>query len=229
MTITEMIIRTTIGFIILYTLCRLLNKKLISQMTFFDFVAGITIGSIVASSLLMHEVSIVIGMTGLILFCLYTFLTNVIAMKSLRGRKLLEDEPTYIIKDGQILEEGLRKTRMTMDNLLAHLRKKGVFYLDYVQSAILETDGTVSVLKKPQFLEAMQKDVNNVQLSRGSAEAFIIDGQILHDSLKIMGKDQEWVERILQEHNVRRVDDVFFAQIDQLGKVYLDIRKDINN
>nr|WP_273841073.1 YetF domain-containing protein [Halalkalibacter alkalisediminis] len=128
MTVMEIIIRATVGFVVLYILCRLLNKKLIAQMNFFDFVAGITIGSIVASSMITKDVPVWIGMIGLILFCFYTFLTSVIAIKSLRGRKVLEDEETYLIQDGQVLEEGLKKVRLTIDGLLTSLRKK-VFFM----------------------------------------------------------------------------------------------------
>ncbi len=221
-----MIIRTSVAFVILYILCRLLNKKLISQMTFFDFVAGITIGSIVASSMIMKDVPIMISMVGLTLFCLYTFITSVIAVKTFWGRKILEDELTYLIKDGQILEEGLKKSRFTVDSLLTNLRKKNVFHVDEVETAILETDGTVSVLKKAPFLPAMQKDVFNIQPDRGVGQAFIIDGKILKESLKLLGKDREWVRTILQQHNIARIENVFFAQIDRQGMVYIDTKQD---
>ncbi|WP_096200449.1 DUF421 domain-containing protein [Bacillus sp. FJAT-45350] len=227
MTVLEIFIRTTVSFVILYILCRLLNKKLIAQMTFFDFVAGITIGSIVASSMLMNDIPILIGMTGLILFCFYTFLSSIGALKSFRGRKILEDETTYLIKDGQVLEKGLKKVRMTMDGLTTNLRKKGFFYIDQVETAIMETDGTVSVLAKPPYLRAMQKDVFNVQMSRGIAQAFIIDGKVLQESLKMLDKDMDWVNQTLQNFNISKVDDVFFAQIDQLGNIYIDKREDI--
>ncbi|GAE36742.1 DUF421 domain-containing protein [Halalkalibacter akibai] len=226
MTVTEILIRATIGFVVLYILCRLLNKKLIAQMTFFDFVAGITIGSIVASSMIMKDVPIWISMIGLITFCFYTFVSSIIALKSMRGRKILEDEETYLIQNGQILEEGLKKVRMTMDSLLVNLRKKGFFYVDQVETAIMETDGTVTVLAKPAFLPAMQKDVLNIQASRGLAQAFIIDGKILHQSLKILGKDEGWIRDLLIEYNIPKLHDVFFAQIDELGTIYIDLRDD---
>jgi uncharacterized membrane protein YcaP (DUF421 family) len=228
MTIVEMIIRTTVGFIILYILCRLLNKKLISQMTFFDYVAGITIGSVVASSMLMKDVPIWVGMIGLILFCFYTFLSSIAAIKSLWGRKIFEDEPTYLIKEGQVLEEGLKKVRLTMDSLLCGLRKKGYFYVDQVETAILETDGTITVLAKPSYLPATQKDVFNIQTSRGVAQAFIIDGQLLPNSLKMLGKDLAWVMQILRENSIPSINEVFFAQIDQAGNIYIDKRMDQN-
>jgi uncharacterized membrane protein YcaP (DUF421 family) len=227
-TIFEMIIRTTTGFIVLYILCRILNKKLISQMTFFDYVAGITIGSIVASSILMKDVPVLIGMVGLILFCFYTFLSSLTAIKSFWGRKILEDEPTYLIKNGQVLEEGLKKVRLTMDSLLCGLRKKGFFYVDQVDTAILETDGIITVLAKPPHLTATQKDIFNIQANRGVPQAFIIDGQVLPNSLKMLGKDMDWVKQVLKDNNIPSIKEVFFAQIDQLGTIYIDKRMDKN-
>ena len=218
----EMLIRTTVSFITLYILCRILNKKLIAQMTFFDFVAGITIGSIVASSMLMKDVPIVIGMIGLFMFCLYSFITNVIGIKSLIGRKILEGEPTCVMKDGKILEDALKKNRLSVEDLLTQLRKKGVFYVDQVESAFLETDGTISILKWPAYLPAMQKDVLNIQISRGVAQAFIVDGKLLNESLKLLGKDINWVKEILKINNISKIEEVFFAQIDQQNNIYID-------
>ena len=226
MSVMEMVIRTTVGFLVLYALCRFLNKKLIAQMTFFDFVAGITIGSVVASSMLMKDVPVYIGMIGLILFCFYTFLSSIIALKSMRGRKILEDEPTYLIRDGKILEEGLKKVRMTADGLVTNLRKKGYFYVDQVEIAMMEMDGSVSVLPKAPYIYAMRKDIFNIQPSRGLAQAFIIDGQILTKSLEALGKDRNWVNNVLQANNIQNINEVFFAQIDQQGNVYIDKRED---
>jgi uncharacterized membrane protein YcaP (DUF421 family) len=114
-----------------------------------------------------------------------------------------------------------------MDSLLTNLRKKDVFYVDQVETALLETDGTVSVLKKPPYLEVMQKDINKVQVSRGIAQAFIIDGKILSKSLEILGKDKEWIKQILQQNQIKRVEDVFFAQMDGVGNIYIDKRDDL--
>ncbi|WP_078577975.1 DUF421 domain-containing protein [Salipaludibacillus agaradhaerens] len=226
MTIEEILIRTTISFILLYILCRILNKKLIAQMTFFDFVAGITIGSIVASGVVARDVPILITLIGLISFCFYAYISNIIAIKSFKGRKVVESEATVVIKNGKVLEGGLKKTLLTMDSLLTGLRKKGIFNIDEVETALLETDGTVSVLKKPAYLPAMQKDVFNIQLSRGVGQAFIIDGKILKKSLELLGKDEEWVKAVLKDHHISKFDDVFFAQIDRNGIIYIDKRED---
>jgi len=228
MTTYEVFIRATVSFITLYILCRLLNKKLIAQMTFFDFVAGITIGSIVASTIVMGDTPLYIGILGLLFFCFYTFLSSVGAIKSLWGRKILEDEPTFLIKNGQVLEEGLKKVRLTMDGLLTGLRKKGFFYVDQVETAYMETDGTITALAKPAYLNAMQKDVAAIQVSRGTTQAFIIDGQILSSSLHRLGKDMTWVRQVLQANHIPNIKDVFFAEVDGLGNVYIDKRQDID-
>jgi uncharacterized membrane protein YcaP (DUF421 family) len=76
-------------------------------------------------------------------------------------------------------------------------------------------------------LHAMQKDVFNIQASRGLAQAFIIDGKVLQKSLKLLGKDVHWVIQTLETQNISNVEDVFFAQIDQLGNIYIDKREDI--
>lgn len=92
----------------------------------------------------------------------------------------------------------------------------------------METDGTITVLAKPEYLFATQKDVFNIQASRGSAQAFIIDGQLLPNSLKMLGKDLAWVQQILQENSIPSIKEVFFAQIDQVGNIYIDKRMDQN-
>lgn len=222
----DIFIRTTISFVTLYTLCRLLNKKLIAQMTFFDFVAAITIGSIVASSIVTKDNPIEMGMLGLLIFCIYTFLSSLWAIKSLWGRKILEDEATHLINNGQLLEQGLKKVRLTVDGLLTNLRKKGYFYLDQIEVAVMETDGTISVLAKPPYLPVTQKDIEHIQASRGFAQTFIIDGQVLTKTLEDLGKDMNWVKDVLQTHSIPSIKEVFCAQIDQLQNIYIDRRRD---
>lgn len=224
-TLLEMIIRTISAFVFLYIISRILGKKLISQLTFFDFVSGITIGS-VAANIMFQQVKISTGIIGMVLFGLLSLLSGVIAIKSFKGRKVLDGEPTVLISKGKIFEEGLAKNRMTMDQLMLNLRKKNVFYIDQVETAVLETDGTLSVLKKPLYMETTRQDLNLVQPSRGFPEAFIIDGQILEDSLEKLGRDKGWVNQVLKLYNVDSIKDVFYAQVDQRGNVYLDRRED---
>jgi uncharacterized membrane protein YcaP (DUF421 family) len=226
MTISEMLVRTLITFIVAYILCRILGKKLISQMTFFDFVAGISIGTIIGSIMFSKDVKLTVGLTGLIFFFLIVLLIDILVVKSFISRKIFNGESTIIIKHGKILEEGMRKVRLNMDELLLKLRKKNVFYLDEVDMAIFETDGALSVLKKPGSLPVTRKDLALTSSSRGQSQAIIIDGKKLSSTLTLIGKNSEWLDSILQAQGISNVSDVFFAQVDEQNNVYIDRRDD---
>jgi uncharacterized membrane protein YcaP (DUF421 family) len=226
MTISEMLVRTLITFIVAYILCRILGKKLISQMTFFDFVAGISIGTIIGSIMFSKDIKLMVGLIGLISFFLIVLMIDILVVKSFISRKIFNGEPTMIIKQGKILEKGMRKVRLNMDELLLKLRKKNVFYLDDVEMAIFETDGSLSVLKKPLSQPVTRKDLALTAPSRGQAQALIIDGKILSSTLTMIGKNQEWLDSILQSQGIANVSDVFFAQVDGQNNVYIDIRDD---
>jgi uncharacterized membrane protein YcaP (DUF421 family) len=182
----EMAFRTIISFAFLYLMCRLLGKKLISQMTFFDYVAGITLGNITASIIFVKDITVSIGLSGLAIFTVLALILEIFSLKSIIMRKVINDEPTLIIENGKIYEKGLKKSRLTIDNLLFHLRKKNIFYLDEVDIAYFETDGTVSILKKTESMPVTRKDIDTVQESRGLSQTFIIDGRIQKKSLKAM-------------------------------------------
>jgi uncharacterized membrane protein YcaP (DUF421 family) len=226
MTIIEMTVRTFISFVSLYVMCRILGKKLISQMTFFDFVAGVTLGTITGSIMFSDKLSKSVGVYGLVLFALITLLLDFIALKSLKGRKVLNGEPTLIVKNGKILEEGMSKARLTMDELLIHLRKKNIFYLDEVDFAFFETDGSISSMKKSILSPPTKKDLQVNTASRGVPQVFIMDGKVLPDGIQAAGKDEKWIKMILQSNGITDVGQVAIAQVDEQDSVYIDIRED---
>ncbi|WP_202080370.1 DUF421 domain-containing protein [Caldalkalibacillus salinus] len=226
MSLMEVLLRTAVIFVVLYFLARVLNKKLISQMTFFDFLAGITIGSMTATIIYNRNVRLDIAIAGLVLFCFIVLIIDILSVKSFRSRKVLNSEPTILMKNGKVLEKGLNIARFNIDELLLNLRKKGVFYLDEVEYALLETDGTVSVLQKPQAQYARRQDVQVTGPARGLPEVFIIDGHILPSALEARGKDRQWVTQVLQQQGVQRLEDVIVAQVDALDQVYIDVKSD---
>ncbi|CAM3922248.1 DUF421 domain-containing protein [Cohnella lubricantis] len=222
----ELASRSVIAFMILFVWCRILGKKLMSQMTFFDFAAGVTIGTITGSIIFTNSLSMWKGFAALSVFSALALLSGLLAMRSLRLRKLLNGEPTLLIKKGQILEQGMKKARITMDDLLMMLRKKSAFYPDEVELAYFESDGTLSVLKKSDLLPVTPKDLNLTVPTRGQSQTLIIDGRILPNSVNASGKDIQWINQQLKNLGVERMSDVALAQIDQLDKLYVDLRQD---
>jgi uncharacterized membrane protein YcaP (DUF421 family) len=222
----EIGLRAVIVFLGLLIWARILGKKLISQMTFFDFVAGVAIGSIGGSIMFNTNITVVQGIWGLSVFVVCVLLVDFLVLKNYRSRIIIESQPLIVIQNGKILEQKMAKVRLTMDDLMMLLRKKSVFYVDEVDTAYFEIDGTLSVLKKPENMTATRKDLNLIASPRGKTENFIIDGEIIEQVLRSIGKDKEWVESILQTNGVTDIKDVAFAQIDQLSQVYVDMRKD---
>ena len=228
MSLLEMLIKTLIIFITLYMLSRILGKKLISQMTFFDFVAGVTLGSISASLLFTANIPIHVGIASLIFFALLSLVLDFSSMKSLRFQKILNGEPAIIIQNGMIREKEMIRARLTMNELLFLLRKKDTFYLDEVELAIFETDGTLSVLKKVQNqpVTKIESQTHLYSLPRGITKTVIIDGKVIHENLEQTGKDEAWLFSVLKTNGIEDVSQVSIAQVDELGKVFID-RNDV--
>jgi uncharacterized membrane protein YcaP (DUF421 family) len=213
----EVTLRCVCGFVILYIVARVLGKKLIQQMTFFDFVSGITIGSVTANLILNNQVDLTKGGYALLLFALLSFILGLISIKVFSARKVLNGEPLLVIKNGKIYESGMKHARLTVDSLLHQLRKKNIFYLDDVDFAFFETDGTISPNQKKQ--QSLQGS------GRGIPQTFIVDGRVLGDSLLAINKDKKWLDHILAS-NKTKLEDVFVAQLDQNDKLYIDYRQD---
>lgn len=151
--------KSALVFVILVGLARIIGRKLLAQMSYFDFTVGITIGTISGS----YVVQMVKGMWVLIspvLLAILAISFDYLHLKNLSFRKITEGEPVIVIHNGQILEDNMRKLRYHLDNLEAQLRDKGVFDFGEVEFAVLEPNGQLSVLKKSQNLPLTPYDMS---------------------------------------------------------------------
>lgn len=223
MSLAEILLRSIVSFIGLLFWSRIIGKKIISHMTFFDFIAGVTFGSIGGNLIFNKNVTLFVGIIGLTMFSCLALFSDYISLKSFLGRKILESEPQVIIKDGQILLENMKKVRLTIDELLMLLRKKDAFYLDEVEFALIETDGSLSITKKADNMSITRKDINIQGKSRGIPQACIIDGKIIEKSLQNIQKDTQWILTVLKNRNIQ-LEQVLLAQIDQQDRVFLNLK-----
>ncbi|GAA0488077.1 DUF421 domain-containing protein [Salinibacillus aidingensis] len=220
------LVRTFIAFTVLLILARIMGKKQISQFTFFDYVVGITIGSISATIAINEAVKITNGILALIYLTIFLFIISYIALKSLAFRDIVEGSPTVLVENGKILEENLKKVRFTFDDLLIKLREKNAFKVSDVELAVLETDGKVSVMMKsgmqpltPQTMGMMVEEEHRPQI-------VIIDGKLIEKKLKEYGYTKEWLLGEINKQGAQNFSDVFLAQIDSKGNVYVDLYVD---
>ncbi|MCT8977653.1 DUF421 domain-containing protein [Clostridium sp. CX1] len=221
------LVRGIIGFFTLLIFARVLGKQQVSQLTFFDYVLGITIGS-TASSLTTDLTSTAWAhWVGLFTWTAICYCIQWISLKSKKASVYLDDKPTIVMANGQILEETMKNKRYRLSDLLEQLREKGVFDLGEVDFAILEKDGQLSVLKKVEYQPVTPKDMklptNDVS---GMSIQLIYDGIIIEENLKSIKKDKQWLKNELKKNGVKSPSEVFAASIDTGGQLYIDRYKD---
>ncbi len=216
--------KSALIFVILVVLSRSIGRKLLAQMSYFDFTVAITIGSISGS----YVVQMIQGMWVLIapvLLALLAISFDFLHLKSLRLRKLTEGEPVVVIQNGQILEKGMKKLRYHLDNLESQLRDKGIFDFNEVEFAVLEPHGQLSVLKKSQYLPLTPDDMNLSTEYKGLSTEIIKHGQVLQKNLNQNNLTRDWLIQELKERNISNISDVVYAALNTSGVLYVSIRQ----
>ena len=215
-------IRGIIAFITLLILTRFLGKEQIAQLTFFDYVNGITIGSIAASMTTNLTLKPYPQFIGLLTWSGAVFLLQWGTVKWRYLSKYAHGEPTVIIMNGQIMENAMRTLRLRISDLLSLLRTNKIFDLSQVEFAVFETSGKLSVLKKAEYQNVTLKDMNLPAQYRGLSTELIFDGVVMDQNLKNANLDRVWLDKELRKLNIKDSSEVFLANLDTQGKLYVD-------
>lgn len=220
------LVRGIIGFFTLLIFTRVLGKQQISQLTFFDYVVGITIGS-TASTLTTDLTSRAWPhWVGLFTWTALCLILQLITLKSKAAEKYLDGEATIVITNGKILEKSMKKFRYTIGDLLEQLRDKGVFDLEEVAYAVLEKDGQLSILKKPESDPVTPKDLNLKASAAHLAVEVVYDGTILTDNLATINRNEKWLLNKLKEKGINSPSEVFLATYNASTNLHIDLYKD---
>jgi uncharacterized membrane protein YcaP (DUF421 family) len=204
---------------------KILGKKQISELSFFEYVSGITIGSIAGEAITGLEKNMFQGMTAIIIFSLATLFADILALKSKSFRDFIEGRGTVFIKDGKVLEENLKKEKYSIDELSALLRQKDIYRVADVEFAVLEPRGTLSALLKKENRPLTPKDLQMKVPTEKEPQTVIMDGSILNESLRSAGKSRGWLETELEKLELT-LDNVFIGQVDSYGELTVDIYDD---
>ena len=225
----QIFLRAIISYLVLLVMTRMMGKREISQMTFFDYIVGITIGSltaVVATDIRMNWYD---ALPALLVFGAFQIISAFFSMKSIKFRKLVDGSSTVLIKNGKILEENLAKERLNTNELMFKLQEKNVFKLADVETAILETDGEVSVQKKSNKRSLTPSDMSISTQYDGLPRLIIEDGNIIGESLKDIKMTRSWLMSKLASQGVYDISKVMMAQVDTNGNLYIDLYEDFPN
>ncbi|MVX65284.1 DUF421 domain-containing protein [Clostridium chromiireducens] len=216
------LVRSIIAFFSLLIFAKILGKQQISQLTFFDYALGITIGSIAATLTTDLSSRAWPHFVGLLTWCLLGYLMEYVTEKWRYAAKYIEGEPTIVIMNGKIMENALKKMKYTATDLIGLLRVKDVFDLSQVDFAIIEPNGQLSVLKKPEYEPLTPKDMSILKAPSGISTELIYDGILINENLKQLNKTEKWLMSQLKTHEIKDVSEVFIATLTPSGSLYID-------
>ena len=218
------VIRTLILYAFIIVAIRLMGKRQISDMQPSELVVTLVVSDIASLPMQNTSQPLLSGVIPVMVLVALEILTSVIMMKSRRFRRLVCGNPVVVIEDGKLLQGQLRRLRMTTEDLFAQLRQQNIFSLADVQYCIVETNGMVSVLEKPQHRIPDAEEMG-VAIEDNKLETVVIsDGKLLRDGMELCQTDSEQVKRLLEESGVR-AEEVFLMTLDGKGN-YLIVRKE---
>lgn len=218
-------VRSIVLLMVLFFFTKWLGKKQISQLSFFEYINGITIGSIAAEVATGLDRKISHGLIGMSVWFAVPFIMGFISLKSKVVSDFAEGKGTVFIQDGKVMEDNLKKEKYTVDELLAKLRNKNVFQVADVEFAVLETDGSLSVLLKKENQPITAKVLNLAVAPIKESQTVIMDGEIMHEPLSSSGNSQDWLETELDKIGVS-IENVFIGQVDTYGQLTVDLYDD---
>lgn len=206
---------TTLGsFGILFLAAKFVGHKQIAQLDFFDYVTGITIGSIAAEMATELEQPWK-PLVAMIIYGGITLLLSILTNKFPRCRKYLNGTPTILMDHGKLYRENLKKAKLDLSEFMVMCRQQGYFDLTSIETAIFEYNGKLTILPVSGHRPATPKDLNLAPAQELLFTELIMDGRILEDNLKRMGLDRTWLDKQLKQRHVRSPREVFLALCDR--------------
>lgn len=212
-------IRTTTIAIIIFFLTKLLGKKQISQLSLFDYIVGITVGSTVADIALDIEKNFMGGVVSLAIFILIAYGISIATMKSIVFRRFFTGVPTVLVEKGKIIESGLKKCKLDVNELLAEARIQGYFDIDEINYALMEINGAISFLPKEKDKPVTKNDMKIKYDNNELTVNAILDGNYMANNMTTIGKDRKWLDHELKIKGYDSYDKILLATIDSNYKV----------
>lgn len=224
--IIEVAVRTVSAFVLFIFIAHLIGKQAISQMTYHDFIASITLGSIAGNLTFNTSIRFTNFLVAALIFSTILLLTTYLSLKSRKARAIFNGQPTVVIENGKILETNLRKLKMPFDSLNQSLREKSVFDVSQVDFAVIEADGELSLLKKPPYLDVMRKDLDLAVPSSASFPVeLIMDGQLIDKNLEQNHLTRKWLDQEIERRGLN-LDDISYCVRGTDRRLYFDRRHD---
>ena len=215
MTALEIIVTSIVSLVILFLLAKLIGNKQLSELNLFDYVNGITIGSIAAECASAGFQDFLRPLLAMVIYGAATTGISIIAAKSRRARAILAGRAIVLMDKGKLHRKSLKKARLDLDEFLSTLRVNGYFDLSQIETVVFESNGRLSVLLKSANRPLTPQDSNTPVAKESFLYSVIMDGRIMETNLHRIGKDSAWLIKELKKQKINKVTDIFLALGDE--------------
>lgn len=221
MLILRTVIAAFLSLSVLFAFTKLMGNKQMSQLNMFDYINGITIGSIAAEMAIAKDFKdFVVTLAAIAVYGLVGFFLSEITMKSIKCRRFFSGEACLLIEKGKIYKSNLKKAKLDINDLLTMARCEGYYNISDVQYAVMENNGKVSFLAKSEKRPVNPSDINISPQPEGILSNVIIDGKVLSQNLRKTGKEEQWLKNQLSIQGFGSPEDVILAAVDENGKLF---------
>ena len=212
-------IRAVILYLALILAIRLMGKRQLGQMEPTEFVVTMLIADLASVPMQDEGIPLLSGLIPILVVLAIELLLSVVVYHSVPMRRFFCGKPVVLMENGRLIQENMKKTRVNPDELTEFLRIQGVTDLTTVQYAILETSGAISTFLYTKYEPASAKDAGVQASARKLPVTVIASGRLQKQNLPLLGKDEAWVQGILQSYNCR-MQDVYLLTSEPGGKLY---------
>lgn len=221
----EITLRTLLTILVLFGITKVLGKRQLGELSYFEYITGITIGSIASYASIDMEENWYYGLLAIFVWAVVVYALGFLTLKSKVARDLIQGKGTVLIKEGKILEDNLTKVHLTADDLLEQLREKNVFKVADVEFAVLESDGRFNVMLTKENQPLTPKLLGMKVGQEREPQTVIIDGKIMNEPLATLGLSHGWLRTELEKIGVS-LENVFLGQVDSYGQLTVDCYDD---
>ena len=208
-----------VSVIVLFLLTKMMGRKQVGQMNLFDYVIGITIGSLAAEMTLNPEINFFEGIFSLIIYAMVALFISILTMKSIKSRRFFIGSPLILIQNGEILMKNLKVAKIDINDLLQEARNNGYIDLSQVEFALMEGNGKISFLLKSKYQPATLKDLKIKANYQGLCANLVIDGNIMDQNLMMIKHDRSWLCTRLKNEGYDNIEDLLLVICDSNEKL----------
>ena len=226
---STILIRTIIVYIFLISALKMMGKRQIGEVQVSEFVITLLISELAAYSVMDTDIPLIYMIIPIITLIASEIITSYIGTKNKTMKSILGPSPCILIEKGEIKQEHMKNVRFTINELISEIRLKGYSDITEIDYAILESNGKLSVIPKPEYKNPTVQQLNLPYMNTGITHPVVINGELNTQSIAEAGKTSEWVLKTLSSQGFYSLDNIFLMLVDNTDKIFIQpVVKKIN-